>query len=278
MSDGASLPLGQSQHRRSSISEFQIMEPKIDLQQDMYPTGTWISINSPTVAEVAAALPIDFVVLDTEHTTMGLEAVENMVRGIDAVGGDTGSIVRVPGNDKVHLKRVLDIGVDGVLVPRIETADEARSLVEAVTYPPAGDRGIASGRASDYGSDFQEYVEQADELVVTIPQIETKRGVENANKIAAVDGIDGLFVGPADLSGSLGVFAQWDAEVLIQHIEDVLAAGQANDIPVGTLVIQQEDIEKRIDQGFDFLAVGKDTATFASGTRDLIADCKQHSE
>ncbi len=253
------------------------MRQKIDFQQESYPTGTWISINSPTVAEVTASLPLDFVVLDTEHTTMGLEAVENMIRGIEATDGNTGAVVRVPGNDKTHLKRVLDIGVDGVLVPRIETADEARSLVDAVTYPPKGDRGIASGRASDYGSDFQEYVENASESFVTIPQIETKRGVENANEIASIDGIDALFVGPADLSGSLGVFAQWDSDTLNQHIEKAVKAAKENEIPVGSLVIQPGDIEKRISQDFDFLAVGKDTATLAAGTRDLISECRKHN-
>lgn len=254
------------------------MEPTINLKQEAYPTGTWLSINSPTVAEVTASLPVDFVVIDTEHSAMGLETVENMVRGVDAVDGDTGSIVRVPGNDKDHLKRVLDIGVDGVLVPRIETAEEARDLVEATTYPPEGDRGIASGRASDYGGDFQEYVEHADDLVVTIAQIETKRGVENASEIAAVEGIDAIFIGPADLSGSLGIFAQWDSELLDQYINDAIRASKEHEKPVGTLVIQPEDIETRIDQGFDFLAVGKDTATLGSGTDELVSNCKDYAE
>lgn len=254
------------------------MESKINLEQEAYPTGTWITINSPTVAEVTASLPVDFVVIDTEHSAMGLETVENMVRGVDAVDGNTGSIVRVPGNDKVHLKRVLDLGVDGVLVPRIETAEGARSLVDAVTYPPEGDRGIASGRASDYGEDFQDYVEHASDLVVTIAQIETKRGVENASEIAAVDGIDAVFLGPADLSGSLGVFAQWDSELLNQYIDEAIQASKEHEKPVGTLAIQQEDIGKRIGQGFDFLAVGKDTATLGSGTDVLVSECKTHGE
>ncbi|MCD2205211.1 HpcH/HpaI aldolase family protein [Halobacterium sp. KA-6] len=254
------------------------MQSKINLEQKTYPTGTWISINSPTVAEVTASLPVDFVVIDTEHSAMGLETVENMIRGVDAVNKDTGSIVRVPGNDKDHLKRVLDIGVDGILVPRIETAEQARSLVEAVTYPPKGDRGIASGRASNYGDDFQKYVEHADDLITTIAQIETKRGVENASEIATVEGIDAIFIGPADLSGSLGVFAQWDSELLNQYINEAIQAGKEHQKPVGTLVIQQEDIKTRIDQGFDFLAVGKDTSTLGSGTNELISTCKDHGK
>ncbi|MCO8265403.1 aldolase/citrate lyase family protein [Haloferax sp. AB510] len=248
------------------------MEQLINLDKSDYSVGTWVTIGNPTVAEIGASLGLNFVVIDTEHSTMGLETVENMVRGIGATGDDTASIVRVPGNDNVHIKRVLDIGVDGIIVPMIETADEARSLVEAVRYPPEGIRGIASGRASEYGSDFVEYVENAEEQIVTIAQIESKRGVENAKEIASVDGIDALFLGPADLSGSLGIFAQWESEVLNEHIERVVEVSEEVDKPIGTLIINQEDIEKRVSQGFDYLAVGKDTALLASGTKEMVSE------
>lgn len=254
------------------------MKQQIDLGESGYSAGTWLSIGSPAVAEVSALLGLEFVVVEAEHTTMGLETIENMVRGIDAADGETASIVRVPWNDKVYLKRVLDTGVDGVLVPMIETAEEARALVEAVRYPPEGVRGIGSGRASQYGRHFQEYVENADETFVTIAQIESKRGVENAEEIASVDGIDALFVGPADLSGSLGVFAQWDSEVLKQHMERLVEISEEADIPIGTLVTRQEDIETRVGQGFDFLAVGKDTATLAAGTEEMITEYKRSVE
>lgn len=248
------------------------MKQLIDLESGEYSAGTWVTIGNPAVAEVSASLDLNFIVLDTEHSTMGLETVENMVRGIGATDGETASIVRVPGNDQVYIKRVLDIGVDGVIVPMIETAEEARSLVDAVRYPPDGVRGIASGRASQYGSEFKDYVENAEDRLVTIAQIESKRGVENAKEIASVDGIDALFLGPADLSGSLGVFAQWESEILNDHIEQAVEVSKEMDLPIGTLIINQEDIEKRISQGFDYLAVGKDTATLATGTKEMITE------
>ncbi|WP_339105867.1 aldolase/citrate lyase family protein [Haloterrigena salinisoli] len=254
------------------------MDHQINLERGEESVGTWISIGSPAVAEVTASLDLDFVAIDVEHTTIGLETVENMVRGIEATDSETASIVRVPWNDNVYLKRILDIGVDGVLVPMIETAEEARELVEAVRYPPAGGRGIGSGRASEYGSNFQNYVENAEDSFVTIAQIESQRGVENAREIASVDGIDAIFLGAADLSGSLDVFAEWESDVLNRHIEQAVAISDEVDIPIGTLVTDKGGIERRVRQGFDFFAVGKDTAVLADGTNEMIAEYERAME
>lgn len=246
------------------------MEKQIRFTHGERSVGSWVTIGSPAVAEVIASLDVEFVVFDTEHTTIGLETLENMVRGVEAMGEGAASIVRVPWNDRVHIKRVLDIGVDGVLVPMIETAEEARSLVESVRYPPDGARGIGSGRASGYGQNFQEYVQNGDDGFLTIAQIESQRGVENIEEIASVDGIDALFLGPADLSGSLDAFAEWESDVLNRHIERALQVSREEEIAIGTLVIRKEDVAKRIEQGFDFVAIGKDTATLAAGTEELI--------
>ncbi|PSP86396.1 aldolase [Halobacteriales archaeon QS_1_68_17] len=235
-----------------------------------HPIGTWISIGHPSVAELTATLDFDFLLVDTEHTTMSLETVENMDRATDAAPGTTETVIRVPWNDPVRLKRVLDIGIGGVMVPMIESAAEARELVEAVRYPPDGRRGIAAGRAANYGLNFREYVRNANGSVLTIVQIETEPGLSNVEEIARVDGIDALFVGPADLSGSLGVFGQWEAEAFTDAIDRVIATGDAADTPVGTLAIQHDHVPRRIEQGFDFLIVGKDTTTLANGNQDAI--------
>ena len=177
---------------------------------------------------MSASLGFDFLLIDTEHTTMSLETVENMVRAADAADGEAPTVVRVPWNDPVRIKRVLDIGVDGVMVPMVESADEARELVSATRYPPEGKRGIAAGRAADYGLHFEEYVRNADGSILTVVQIETETGLANVDEIAAVDGVDALFVGPADLSGSLGVFAQWESDRLADAIDDVVEIGRAS--------------------------------------------------
>jgi 2-dehydro-3-deoxyglucarate aldolase/4-hydroxy-2-oxoheptanedioate aldolase len=231
--------------------------------------GAWLSIGHPTVAEVTAAQDFNFVLIDTEHTPIGLETVENMSRGVEATEGETKSLVRVPSNDPAHIKRVLDIGVAGVMVPMVETEREAERIAESVRYPPSGIRGVASGRASEYGDDFKEYVESANESIFTIVQIETQTGVENAEQIAAVDGIDAIFVGPADLSANLGVFAEWGDSQLTDAIESVIAAADSAEIPVGTLVVNPDDIEMRVEQDFDYLIVGKDTSHLSSANEAI---------
>lgn len=231
--------------------------------------SAWLSVGHPAVAEVTAAQGFDFVLIDTEHTAMSLETVENMSRGVDATEGETETIVRVPSNDPVRIKRVLDIGVAGVMVPMVETEAEAREVVRATQYPPAGIRGVASGRAAEYGDDFRGYVETANDSMVTIVQIENQQGIKNAADIAAVDGVDAVFVGPADLSANLGVFAEWENERLDEAIQQVINGADSAGVPVGTLVVDPDDIEMRVDQGFDYLIVGKDTSHLASANEEV---------
>lgn len=241
------------------------------LEAESYPMGTWLSVGHPTIAEVSASPAVEFVLIDTEHTTISLETVENMTRAVDAAESPTDTIIRVPWNDPVRLKRVLDIGIDGVMVPMIDTADEARSLVNAMRYPPDGIRGVASGRAAEYGENFSEYVANANGSFTTIAQIESKKGLENAEAIADVDGIDALFVGPADLSAALGVFGQDDPEELTDAMSRVIEAGANADVAVGTLTVDPADVEDRIKCGFDFLIVGKDTSSLTTANREARA-------
>lgn len=242
----------------------------VAVESDDHPLGTWVSIGHPAVAEINARLGLDFVLVDMEHTTMGLETVENMARAVDAAPGETDTVVRVPWNDPVRLKRVIDIGVAGVMVPMIGSAEEARELVSALRYPPEGIRGIAGSRATGYGRNFEEYVTTANGSILTIAQIETEAGLENVEEIAAVDGIDALFVGPADLSGALGLFAEWDSEEFQHAVNRVIEAGRATDVPVGTLTVDIDGIESTVSQGFDFLIAGKDATQLMNSTERAI--------
>jgi 2-keto-3-deoxy-L-rhamnonate aldolase RhmA len=229
--------------------------------------GTWLSLPAPAVAEIGASLGYDFGLIDTEHTPLTLETVTELVRAIEAADGETEAMVRVPWNDPVELKRVLDVGVGGVMVPMVDTAEQAKDVVAATRYPPEGERGIAAGRAAGYGLDFEGYVERADDQVVRIVQIESERGVANAAEIAAIEGIDALFVGPADLSAALGAFGEPGSDVFAEAISRVIEAGDATDTPVGTLAIETDEIETRVEQGFDFLIAGLDAAHLIEGNR-----------
>jgi len=254
---------------------------------DLHDTvGTWTSLSDPAVAEIAAGAGFDFVVVDTEHTPLGLETVADCLRAIDASetppeGGTresergakrpVSSIVRVPWNDPIRIKRLLDLGPDGLLVPMVDTAEEAREAVSATRYPPAGERGVAAARAADYGRNFESYVRGEHRDVSLLLQIESAEAVENAAEIAAVDGVNALFVGPADLSASLGVFAEWDDPELLAAVETVLSAGEAADVPVGTLGTTPEQVRALGSLGSDYMVAGADFTHLVEGQRRALA-------
>jgi 2-keto-3-deoxy-L-rhamnonate aldolase RhmA len=230
--------------------------------------GTWTSLSDPAVAEIAAGGGFDFVV-DTEHAPLGLETVADCLRAIDAAAGR--SVVRVPWNDPVHIKRLLDLGPDGLLVPMVDTASAAREAVAATRYPPEGERGVAAPRAFGYGRDFEAYVEADHRDLAVVVQVETETAVENAADIASVDGVDAVFVRPADLSASLGVFAEWTHEAFANAVERVLAAGDAAGIPVGTLGTSPAEIRALGSLGFDYVVAGVDFAHLVAGQRRALA-------
>jgi 2-keto-3-deoxy-L-rhamnonate aldolase RhmA len=234
-----------------------------------YLAGTWVSVGHPTIAEVCA-VGFDFVLVDTEHTTISLETVEDMVRAVDAAPGTTTVVVRVPWNDPVRLKRVLDVGVGGVMVPMVSSRADAESFVDSVRYPPEGIRGLASGRAAGYGRNFEEYYRTSNDSLFSAVQIETEEGLENVDEIAAVDGVDSLFVGPADLSAALGVFGELDSDPYEDAVESVVAAGDAHDLPVGTLTTDPEAVASLVERGFDYLVIRKDTSTLLEANRNAI--------
>ena len=232
--------------------------------------GTWISIGHPTITEISANLEFDFLLIDTEHTPLDLQTVENMIRGVEATDETTTVVIRVPDNDPVPIKRVLDLGITTVMVPMVETATEAREVVDSVLYPPEGNRGVASGRATEHGARFEEYVENANDLITTIVQIETPTGIENVDEIAAIDGVDALFVGPSDLSASMDAFGELSSNSFEEAVEHVIDCGQKNGVPVGTLTVDPDGIKRCVDQGFDFLIISKDTASLIRGSREAL--------
>lgn len=227
--------------------------------------GNWISIGHPTVAEICAR-GFDFVIIDTEHTPTSLESLENSLRAVEALEEDVAPFVRVPWNDQVRIKRVLDLGVAGLMIPMIETAEQAQQAVEAMQYPPEGVRGAAPARASDYGRTFGEYFETANGELTTIAQIETERGVENADDIVAVDDVDAVIVGHGDLSASMGVFGEWDDDRFRAALQSVLDAAHDAAVPVGMLATDPEGIRRWVEVGVDFAVVGADMFYLAAGS------------
>ena len=228
----------------------------------------WLSIPSATVAEVIAGTGTDFVVVDTEHTAASVETVEQCVRAVEAAPGEAVALVRAAWNDPVRIKRLLDTGAAGVIAPQVETAAEAESFVDATRYPPAGDRGLAAGRASDYGASLDDYYDTAGDRLATVVQVESPRAVDNVAEISAVDGLDAVFVGPADLSASLGVFGEYDAASFRAAVDTVLADST---VPVGTLATTPDRVGDWAARGFDFQAVAADTTALQRGVSASLA-------
>lgn len=243
---------------------------KSALASDDAPVGSWISLASPAAAELVAGLGFDFVVVDTEHAPLSDETVADLTRAVNAAG-DTDVVVRVRENDPTPVKRALDLGVDGIMAPQVNTAADAEALVEAVRYPPDGIRGVAGSRASDYGRTLGDYFDVANDEIAVLPQIETERAVENASAIAGVEGVDALFLGPADLSADMDCFGDYentDYEAAIGRVVDAAADAE---VPVGTIATADDEIAFWLDRGMQFLVVGTDIGYLTAGAQEAKA-------
>ena len=218
--------------------------------------GTFLNLGSSLSAEVAASKGFDWLLIDTEH---GAGGYETLIRQLQAVAGSTSCpIVRVEWNDAVAIKRTLDAGAAGVMVPFINTAEDAHKAVAAVHYPPEGIRGVAgTTRATGFGAWQGEYREQANKRMLTVVQLETPEAVDNAEAIAAVQQVDVLFIGPLDLSYTLGCPADFQAPEFNAACETIVAACKNAGKSAGILV-GPDRLSWAIESGFDFIAVGSD--------------------
>lgn len=233
--------------------------------------GMWVCSGSPLVAEICAGAGLDWLLIDMEHSPNGLESVLAQLQAVGAY--PVTPVVRVPIGDVVTLKQVLDLGAQNILVPMVSSAAEADALVAAVRYPPRGRRGVGSALArSARWNRVDDYLAHADEHVSLFVQIETVEGVEAAAEIAAVDGIDGVFVGPSDLAASMGLLGQQthpDVSAAVRRAFDaVRAAGK----PVGVNAFDPAAAHAYLDAGAAFILVGADVALLARGSEALAAD------
>ncbi len=231
--------------------------------------GLWCSLSHHYAVEVVAGAGFDWLLLDTEHSPNDLESLLVQLQAVAPY--PTTPVVRVPWNDAVTIKRVLDIGAQTLLVPYVQDADEARRAVAAARYPVAGVRGVAGAtRATRFGR-VRDYARRCQEEISILVQAETKQAVDAIESIAAVDGVDGVFIGPADLHASLGFAGETaHAEVLPvidQAIERIAAAGKAP----GILTSDEQLARRYIELGARFVAVGADVGILARGADRLAA-------
>jgi 4-hydroxy-2-oxoheptanedioate aldolase len=229
--------------------------------------GLWSTLGSAMVAELVGHAGFDWILIDTEHSPNELPMIVAQLQAMQT--GTASAVVRPAWNDPVLIKRILDIGVQSLLIPFVETAEAAAAAVAATRYPPDGIRGVSTGsRAAGYGR-IKDYPKAAGAEICVLVQIETKKGVDNIEAIANTPGVDGVFVGPADLSASLGHLGDQLNPVVQDAIGKVLAACQKAGKPTGYLTGNEEEAKKWIDAGFCFVAVGTDNSVLVNAVDAL---------
>lgn len=230
--------------------------------------GMWVCSGSPLVAEICAGSGLDWLLIDMEHAPNGLESVLAHLQAVAAY--PVVPLVRVPGYLPVMIKQVLDLGAQSILMPMVDTAEQAEAAVRAVRYPPRGIRGVGSALArSARWNRVDDYLLEADRHVSLFVQIESVAGVENAAEIAAVDGVDGVFVGPSDLAASMGVIGQQTHPEVVDAVRRTFAAVTAAGKPVGVNAFDPAVADGYLDAGASFVLVGADVAVLARGSEAL---------
>ena len=237
--------------------------------------GTWIQINHPAAAEVLANAGFDWIAVDMEHTdidNVGFAALARAMHGRRAV-----PLVRVRENDTLAIRQVLDLGAQGVIVPLVHTAADAERAVRAAKYPPHGVRGFCFSRMNNWGADFATYAATANDDIAVVVMIESREGVENIDAILAVAGVDGVFIGPYDLSGSYGVPGQTAHQKVQAGCRHVLDACRRASKAAGIHVVIPDEaaITKAIADGYTFIALGMDTVFLGAGAHNALASAKR---
>jgi 4-hydroxy-2-oxoheptanedioate aldolase len=233
-------------------------------------TGFWLNLGSPLTAEMAGLAGFDWVLLDHEHGAGGEETMLHQLQAVAATPATC--LVRIAANEAPRFKRALDAGAAGVMVPYVSTADEARAAVNAMRYPPRGMRGVAKlTRASSFGANFDAYFAHAHEWLVTLTQIETADAVANAPAIAAVDGVDVLFVGPMDLTTSMGIPGQYGDQRFHDALARVATAAKGAGKAVGILLLDPANLGLVRELGYTVVALGSDGGAVVSGLKQSLA-------
>jgi 2-dehydro-3-deoxyglucarate aldolase len=229
--------------------------------------GCWASLASPVSTEVLGYAGFDWVLIDGEHAPNTLESI--MLQLMALKDSASAAMVRPEHVDPVLIKRLLDLGVYNFLMPFVQSEAEAAAAVAATRYPPRGIRGVALAQRSNLYGTVPGYFEQIDDNISVLVQIENRAGVDAAAAIARVEGVDALFIGPSDLSASLGHFGKPSHPEVQEAIAHVLAAAKAAGKPVGTLSTVEADCRKYLDLGMTVVAVGLDVVLLRNATREL---------
>lgn len=232
--------------------------------------GAWMQIGHAACAEIFARAGFDWVCVDLEHGAIDLETTTGIFRTLDAF--DCVPVARLPLNDPVWIHRVLDAGARGLIIPMVKTAAEAEAAVREAKYPPRGVRGFGYSRANMHGMDFDAYIASANDEIAMIMQIEHKDAIANIEGILAVEGVDGVFIGPLDLSGSMGITGQLQHPDMVKALERYRTCCQARRMAFGMHIVRptSENIRQALDLGYTLLALGLDNVFLDESARACL--------
>jgi 2-dehydro-3-deoxyglucarate aldolase len=238
--------------------------------------GSWITLAHPAIAEIMARAGFDWLVVDLEHSVITIREAGELIRVIDLCG--VVPLVRLSANDPVQIKRVMDAGAHGVIVPMVNSVGEAQRAVAAVRYPPSGQRGVGLARAQGYGTSFAGYKEWLNKESIVIVQVEHIQAVENIEDIMSVEGVDGFIVGPYDLSGSLGIPGQFDHQLMMEAMGRIKTFMKTSTKVSGYHVVEPivEQIQQRMQEGYRFLAYSVDFRMLDTCCRSSLKKIKDN--
>ena len=230
--------------------------------------GCWLNLGSPLTAEIVGSAGFDWVLIDLEHGAGNEKDVLAQLQAIEQY--NTAGLVRIESFNRQRIHRVLDSGAEGVMVPRIISVEEAKQFVSGLRYPPQGSRGIAKMvRATGFGKNFAEYFSTANENILGVVQIETMEALSCVDEIAALDGVDVLFIGPSDLSMALGIFGQSDHPLYKDALKATINAAKKAGKATGILIANPDDYNIYFEMGIRMIACGGDASFVTEGARNM---------
>ncbi len=238
------------------------------LKQGETLNGCWLNLGSPLTAEIVGQAGFDWVLIDLEH---GAGVEKDVLAQLQALGNSPSAVlVRVESAESPRISRILDMGAEGIMCPKVDNALEAKKVINGLHYPPFGNRGVAKMvRATQFGSNFNTYYDESIDNILGIVQIETLEALDNLDAIAAVEGVDILFIGPADLSMAMGIFGQFDHPRFVDALNKIVEAAQKAHKAIGILIFNTEDYDKYHSMGIKFIACGSDATFVAEGARNM---------
>lgn len=237
--------------------------------------GSWITLNNPSVAEIMADAGFDWLCIDLEHSAIDYNEAQQMMIAIQSKG--VLAYVRVGNNDPLIIKRVLDAGADGIIVPSVNSKSDAERAISAIKYPPVGTRGVGLARAQGYGFNFENYRDEIAPKVKLIVQIEHINAINELDEILSLEGVDGSFIGPYDLSGSLGKPGQYNEEDVKAAIEKYEIIAKKYDKWIGFHVVPPDYklVKEKQDKGYNFIAFSFDAYFMGHSIREQLKNIKK---